>query len=174
NVGLTSGFGDNDGEGAQVLDGTISASASTGVVTLNLGAQQGATEAGTGTITGNQLLLLGTGAAGSFTLGSNAATPVNAVNTIAASTAAAIVFKNGQALTVGTVGTTMGITTTNISDVTLCNTVAGNLTLANSINAGTATVRLDSAGTVSETNTAIVTANTLGVRADGNISLVNA
>src|SRR5262249_32834401 len=52
NVSFTSGFGDNDNEGAQTLDGTISASTTTGVVTLNLSAQQGATQAGTGSITG--------------------------------------------------------------------------------------------------------------------------
>src|SRR5262245_51017941 len=153
NVSFTSGFGDNDNEGAQTLDGTISASATTGVVALNLSAQQGATQAGTGTITGNQLLLLGTGTAGSFALGTS---NTNAVNTIAASTAISILYKNSQALTVGMVGTTTGITSTS-SDVTLC-TTAGNLTLANSINAGTAFVRLDSTGNISEMNSASVMA----------------
>jgi hypothetical protein len=168
NVSLTSGFGDNDGEGKQALDGTISASASTGVVTLNLSAQQGALEGGEGTISGNQLLLLGTGTAGSSALGTSIS---NAVNTIAASTAAPILFKNSQALTVGLVGSTAGINSTN-SDVTLC-TTAGNLTLADSIKAGTATVRLDSASTIAETNAAFAAANSLGVRADGSISLID-
>src|SRR5207302_515706 len=95
NISFTSGFGDNDGEGAQTLDGTISASATTGVVTLNLSVQQGASQAGTGTISGDQLLLLGTGTAGSFALGTSS---TNAVSTIAASTAASIRYKNSQAL----------------------------------------------------------------------------
>src|SRR5262249_42523980 len=46
NVTLESGFGDSDNDGSQTLDGTISAGGS-GVVTLNLNAQQGATQAST-------------------------------------------------------------------------------------------------------------------------------
>src|SRR5205085_358433 len=93
NVSFTSGFGDNDGEGAQTLDGTLSASAATGVVTLNLSAQQGATQAGTGTITGNQLLLLGTGLAGSFALGTST---TNDVATIAAAVAGPLTYADAN------------------------------------------------------------------------------
>src|SRR5207302_10456735 len=98
----------------------------------------------------------------------------NSIATIAASTASPIIFLNSAALMVGTIATVYGnataITSTN-SDETLCST-CGNLTLADSINAGTATVRLDATATVSEIGAAIVAANTLGVRADGNIAMV--
>src|SRR5262249_48006932 len=152
--------------------GTISASTTTGVVTLNLSAQQGATQAGTGSITGNQLLLLGTGTAGSFALGTS---NTNAVDAIAASTAASILYKNSQALTVCQVGTTLRTPSTT-SDGDLA-TQPGPITLTNAVNTGaasTATVRLQSAGSIAQNNAGVITAANLGVVVlglAGNITL---
>jgi hypothetical protein len=165
NISLTSGFADNDGEGAQTLDGTIQANNATGIVTINVSGTQGATQAAGGTISGSQLLLLGTGAAGSFTLD---ASGTNSVVTIAASTAAFVRFEDSAAITLGTVGATTGIITGG-NDVTLC---ALSLTLNAPINAGIGTVRLHApGGSVSQNAAGVITAANLGVVANGNILL---
>jgi hypothetical protein len=64
---------------------------------------------------------------------------------------------------------TDGISTTN-SDITLKN-LDGNLTLSRVISAGTGTVRLNSAGAVTQGATAFIQAAKLGVRAAGSVSL---
>jgi hypothetical protein len=166
NITFTSGSGDNDTDGGQTINGTVSANATTGVVTLNVSASGGATEASTGTISGASLVLLGTGTAGSFALGTST---TNAVGTIAASTAAAIDYMNSTALAVGAVGGTTGISSGN-SNVSLC-TGSGDLTLNDPVNAGTGTVGLHAAGAVSQGTAGQITATNLGVVAGGDISL---
>jgi hypothetical protein len=168
NVTFNSAFNDNDNEGMQTLNGTVSAGAATGIVTLNAGAFGPVTEAGTGTISGNQLLLLGTGAAGTFTLTS----PTNAVANIAASTTGAISFTDTSALTVATVNATAGINTGG-QDVTL--TVTGNgLTIGTgageSITAAGATVDLNAAG-ISEGANSVITSNNLRLQGNGTFTL---
>jgi hypothetical protein len=163
NVTLTAGFQDVDNEGMIQINGTVLASLLTGVVTLNVGTVGPALEGAAGSIQANGLLLLGTGAAGSFTLDS----ALNQVSVLAASTAAAIVFENNAALAVGSVAGTNGVTSSN-GDITLCN-LAGNLTLNQPVNAGIEMVRLSSAGSV--TATAAITAGDLGVLSAGLIDL---
>jgi hypothetical protein len=160
NVSLRSGVNDADGDGSMALDGTISAGAG-GVVTLDLNAQQGAAEAATGSITGGGLLLLASGAAGSFALD---ASTTNNVATIAAATAAPLAYRDAASLSIGTVGGTNGLTTGN-SDATVC-LVAGNLSVDQPANVGTGTLRLQTlAGNIS--GAAPITAAALGLRASG-------
>ncbi len=133
NVVLRSGFTDVDDDGQQTLDGAVTAA--NGNVSLDLGAEAGnATQAATGAIVTNGLQLLGTGS-GSFVLD---ASTTNDVDTLAASVGGSIDFRDSVALAVGavTVGavTTTGITTTN-DNVTL---VAPSITLAQSVDVGTA------------------------------------
>ncbi len=96
-----------------------------------LGTGQPTTEAAGATLTANTLALQG---AGSFALNN-----INDVGTLAALTTGAISFNNGSnALSVGTVGSTVGITTTN-SDVTI---TADSLALGQPIAAGAGVVSL--------------------------------
>jgi hypothetical protein len=161
NISLTSAFGDTDAEGAIQLNGAVVATA--GVLTLNLGAFGPATEGALGSLQANALLLLGTGATGSFTLSSAG----NQVSLIAANTAAAIILQTSAALTVGSVGVTNGIQTSG-NNLTLCN-LTGDLAITQPINAGT--VRLASGGGVSQTSAGVITAAHLGVLADGPVGL---
>ncbi|MFO0879483.1 MAG: hypothetical protein U0840_19215 [Gemmataceae bacterium] len=117
-----------------------------------------------GSINATNLRVKGTG---TFTL-----LGTNDVGTVAADVNGSFSLANSTGLTVGTVLGTAGITTSD-DDVTLC-AGTGNLTIANDIQAGTATVRLQadaaSSGVVSTTGT--ITAGALGVRAGtGGIDL---
>src|SRR5262249_16502126 len=69
--------------------------------------------------------------------------------------------------TPGFTTTTTGVASTN-GDITLCNN-AGTMALNAVVNAGTGTVRLNSAGGVSQT--AVITGANLGVRASGDVAL---
>src|SRR5205823_5373138 len=137
NISFTSGFGDNDGEGAQTLDGTISASATTGVVTLNLSAQQGATQAGTGSITGNQLLLLGVRADGNISL-----VNANAAANVALQAGGSIVYNSAGPFTFVVLGPSACFRGANNTsgagagaDMTICQ-AAGTLTVNTPLDAG--------------------------------------
>ncbi len=57
------------------------------------------------------------------------------------------------------------------NDITLCTSAAGGIAVNNAVNAGTGTVRLQSSGGV--TQTAAITAASLGVNAGGTVSLIN-
>jgi hypothetical protein len=79
-------------------------------------------------------------------------------------------FNSGTVTGTGTPGfttTTTGVASTN-GDIALCNN-AGNMALDAVVNAGTGTVRLNSAGGISET--AVITGANLGVRASGDVTL---
>jgi hypothetical protein len=103
--------------------------ASAGTITL----QSGGAVTQTAVITASGLRLLG-GGAYILTNGSND------VTTLAANTTGAIQYTNANALSVGTVGATTGITSGN-SNITLT-TNTGNLTLNEVVNAGTGSVSL--------------------------------
>ena len=100
NIDFRTGFGDNDNEGIMTIDGTVSASAT---VALNVASTNSALPAGTaivaegatGTISASGLLLLNTsaGATGAFNLNASA---TNTVQTIAATTQAAINFADSS------------------------------------------------------------------------------
>jgi Ca2+-binding RTX toxin-like protein len=159
-VVLESGYGNTDGDGAMTLSGVVSAADQ---VTLNLNAQQGATQAGTGTITASGLLLLSTGTSGSFSLGTSTA---NNVTTLAASTNGAISFRDNDGVTVGTVGSTNGITT--IDDNVTINSDSGTIIVSQPITtAGTGAT--GTTGTVSITGSVTVSATI--ATAGGSVSL---
>ncbi len=156
-VRLASASGDNDGDGQQTLAGNVTAGTR---VTLDVGAAGGAMQTG-GAVTAPQLLLLGTGAGGNFTL----AQAGNDVDTLAAATAAAIAYRDADDLTVGTVGTTNGLTAGG--DVAL---QTGPLTLG-PLTAVGRTVDINAAGIA---QTAPLNAANLRVRGTGTFSLLQA
>lgn len=167
-ITLVSGFGDTDSDGGITLNGVVSANTTTGRVTLDVRANDGAVQTG-GQITARELLLLGTGTSGSFTLDTSA---TNDVALLAASTRAFILYRDSNGLTVNVVGATNGITS-NGADVILC-TLAGDLSLNAPVNAGTGTVRLQAAANVTQSPAPVaITANALGVRAGGVITLTS-
>jgi filamentous hemagglutinin family protein len=126
----------NDGSGTLTLDGiggdrlgaTITSSSGDLVIS-----DTGAVTQSAGTITAGHLLLSGTG---SFSLGQ-----ANMVGTIAAN-AGAVAFVNHQNLTIGTVLTTSGITTTGAATIQS----SGNLTLASGAGVSGASPVLSAAG----------------------------
>ncbi len=107
NVTFQSGFGDTDGDGSMTLNGTVNAPGAGGTITLNLNAQQGAVQSPDGALTATNLLLLSTGANGSFALASSAN---NDVTNLAASTYGTISFRDDNGVRVAAVETTGGIT----------------------------------------------------------------
>jgi hypothetical protein len=139
---------------------TANVSAGMGTITWNPSAG-GVTQTG-GALTALNLLLLGSGP---FMLNQSG----NDVDTLAASVTGSISYQDSDALTVGSVNDmnnipTNGITT-NGGDVTLSN-LAGTLTLDDPVNAnkpvppgGGGTVRLSSAGALTQIAAAAITAN---------------
>ena len=160
NVTFDSGSGDTDSHGSMTLDGTVSAGTR---VTLDLNAQAGAVQAATGTIDASELLLLSTGANGSFWL--NAST-TNNVDTIAASSAGAIDLRDDNGVTVGTVGTTNGITTSDDYVIIDSSNAPGGTIV---VNQPITTAGSGTGGTVSITGS--VTVNATLTAAGGNIQL---
>ena len=167
NITLDSGFGDIDSDGLMTLDGSILAGSTSGLITLDLNAQQGAIQAGTGTLSGFGLQLLSTGSGGSFDLDN---TTTNDIDTLAAETAGSIAYADTSALNVATAGATTGITTSS-DDVTLC---ATSITLAASVTVGTGTLRLRSTTGTGNQASGSVTAATLGIDAANGTSLSTA
>ena len=163
--------------GAITIGANLTAGAVGGTVTLNPttgGATQNA-----GSITGQNLLLLGVG---TFTL--NQAT--NNVVNIAANVTGAVTYKDANALTITTVGATNGITTNNNAiDIS---TVNGTLTVndtaaATDVNAGSSTVTLtagssgndnvltiNSSASVSGTGGVTLVADNMSIGATANVS----
>ncbi|MGB4117388.1 MAG: S-layer family protein [Polaromonas sp.] len=136
-------FGDTDGLSA--AGNNVILSAANGTFTQTAGKN----------ITATGLELNGNAA---YTLDST----TNAITNIAATTGTgALKFVNGAALSVNTVSATNGITRTG--DVTL-RTTAGNLAVNQAVNAGTGTVRLQSAGAVTQAAAGVITAANLGAR----------
>ena len=124
---------------------------------------------------------LGINAAG--TISANSATN-DAVTLAAKTTAGTITYQDANALTVGTVAAAgnftgaTGVSTAGGAADTIDLKTGGALTIANDINAGTATtgstVYLTVAGTVTETGTGKITAKTLGINAAGTVLANNA
>jgi autotransporter-associated beta strand protein len=134
--------------------------ASSGTVVLGAGDVSGAVTQNPGTAISANALAADTG--GSITLGNS----TNAVADLAAiTTHGALVVNDASAPTVtGTVNSGGG-------DVTICTSAAGGIAVNQTINAGTGTLRLQSAGGVSQT--AGVTAASLGVNAAATVTLTN-
>ncbi|HEY1379409.1 MAG TPA: VCBS repeat-containing protein [Gemmataceae bacterium] len=179
-VDLRSGFGDTDGEGVIAINGAVTAAATVAlnVLVANAGlpaGAAGATEAATASITAAGLLLLNSpipGPSRPFALDTST---TNQVTTLAASTDAVVNYRNSGALTVGSVTsgpevvTGVGIFTFD-HDTTLC-TITGDISLTQAVTAGTGTVRLASAGAVTQAAAGKITATNLGVTAGGDIIL---
>ena len=156
-------------------DATLS---STGGITVGTGASQsisasgrtvdldaaGVTEADGSIIYAANLRLQG---AGAFTL-----TDANTVGTLAADIQGILAYNDADGLIVGTVLGTSGLTTGN-SDILLH--AEGNLTLNQSLDAGTADIRISAVGSIIQSSTGTITADELGVRqlsvTNGEISL---
>ena len=104
-------------------------------------------------ITANGLRLLGTGTGVSYTLTNTG----NDVNTLAANTRA-VSYSNTGILTIGTVGSTVGVTTNNndFNLTTVGTAIAGtaNIDISNKIDAGTGNVVFNAGGPVIQNNPA--------------------
>lgn len=173
-VTLNSGYADTDNDGSMILDGTIAANNTDGIVRLNLNADGSAVQSATGSITGNSLDLRSVLTTGSFDLD---ASVTNNVAVIAGSTdLAAVEYRDADTLTVGQVNSTSGISSS--PGVTLY-VMAGNLTLQQSITSGAGTVRLQADGATSaisqDSINGAIRAQALGVRSgSGGILLDSA
>ncbi len=163
--------------GVTTASGDVTLS-STGGITVGTGASQsisasgrtvdlhaaGVTEADGSIIHAANLRLQG---AGAFTL-----TEANTVGILAADIQGVLAYNDADGLIVGTVQGTSGLTTNN-SDILLH--ANGNLTLDQSLDAGTADIRLSALGNITQSSTGTITADQLGVRqlsvTGGEISL---
>ena len=130
-VGGLSGITTSNADALVQTGGTLSlgADVSVGSANVTLNSAGAVTQTAGSDITALGLKLLG---AGSFTLENVG----NNVATLAANVGGAVAYRDADALTIGTVLGTSGITTTN-DDVTVC-LVTGNLSLNQSISTGTA------------------------------------
>ena len=159
NIGGALRYRDTDGLVVGTVGGTAGINSGGNDVQL----QTGAALTQTASIGASGLELLGTGP---ITL----TDPTNAVTTIAANIAGALNYRDTNALVVGAVGGTVGVTTTN-QNVTIRS--GGMMTLAQLINAGSATATLTvgagglvdgNAGlnNISATNAALVSSGGIG------------
>jgi len=132
--------------------------------TVTLNPTTGGVNQTAGSLTADKLLLTG---AGTFTLNQSG----NNVNTLAANITGALTYTDTDTLSVGSVSGTDGITTGG-NDVTL--NTGNTLTIANDINASSATVTLNpTTGGITESTGKILTANLLLTGA-GTFNLTNA
>jgi hypothetical protein len=142
---------------------TLSQGLSAGVGNITLSVSSGGVTQSAGAITAGGLRLLG---AGTFTLTQAG----NNVSTIAANVAGAVDYADSNTLSVGTV-VTNGITTGG-NAVTL--TTGGLLTLAQSVNAGGATVTLSTASGGVTQSAGAITAGSLRLLGAGTYTLASA
>ncbi len=147
---------------ANNVNGLTVGTASTGRVTLTNGATTPTQVTQSQPITTGSLQLLGSG-------GYDLSNAGNAVATLAANMNGVLIYADSDALTVGSVNGTNGITTAD-NDVVLS---TGALTLSQDVNAGAGDVRLVSSGTITQTGGAVTAAN-LGMRAAGTIDVNSA
>jgi hypothetical protein len=156
NVNLTSGglltIGDGTGQDITAAGATVTLTTAAG----------GITEAAGSIVSASNLLLLGTG--------NDSLTQANLVTTLAANVDGTINYVDADALTIGSVGATNGITTTN--DNVSVKTSTGDLTLTQAITAGTGTVTLEATtGSLVDGNdgSTMITAGDLSLSAKTNI-----
>ncbi len=172
-TGVTSTGGDIDlvsTAGPIVL--TQAVNAGTGTVRINSGAAVTQTIGGAGAITAANLAVLANGTVDLCEVANTVTGNFAAQDTGAG---AGVMFKDTAGFTVGTVagdacaaGAT-GVVTNN-GDADLVST-AGPISIAEPVNAGTGTVRLNSGGNVSQTAAGTITAANLAVLANGTIAL---
>jgi hypothetical protein len=151
----------NDGASALGI-GTVNGTNGVNVTTFSLSDTGSVTQ--TQVIAATNLDLLGAG--GNFTLASGS----NDVGTLAANTGT-IDFANGNALVVGTVAGTTGVSASGL--VTLTTTITGDGLTINGPLAGTA-VDLASAGTITQNSAGTITATTLTGSSNGAVTLTSA
>jgi filamentous hemagglutinin family protein len=151
----------NDGANALGI-GTVNGTNGVNVTTFSLSDTGSVTQ--TQVIAATNLDLLGAG--GNFTLASGS----NDVGTLAANTGT-IDFANGNALIVGTVAGTTGVSASGL--VTLTTTITGDGLTINGPLAGTA-VDLASAGTITQNSAGTITATTLTGSSNGAVTLTSA
>ncbi len=170
-VGALSGITTNGGavtlstttSGNIVLNQPIVASGATPIPTVTLSSAGAISQAAAGTITATSLSVTDSG-------GNAVLEAANAVGTVAASmnfAGGAFTFNdNATALTVGTVNGLSGITTSN-GDINL---KSGGLVINQPLNAGSGSVRLVDAGTISQTipSPGTITAGALSISASGS------
>ncbi|MBL9001104.1 MAG: filamentous hemagglutinin N-terminal domain-containing protein [Phycisphaerae bacterium] len=162
------GTGITTGGNAATLSTTVGGIAinqpiNVGASDLTLNIAGAATQGGSGAITASGLRLLG----GGYTLTNTG----NAINTLAANTGSALLVTDADGFTVGTVGGTSGITTTN-NAVTLT-AVANGLAINQPVGIGSATLTLNTPGTVTQGGGGGITAATLDLRGTAVYTLDN-
>ena len=170
-TGVTTVNGDID----LVSGGSIALAAgvNAGTATVRLNAGGAVTQTAGGIITAAELAAVAAGAVGLCVPGSP-----NAVSGTVAGSGASFMFLDGLGFTVGTVAGdscaagAIGVTTT-AGDIDLVST-AGPITLAEVVDAGSARVRLNSGGAVTQTAGGLITAQGLAVHANGNVDLTQA
>jgi hypothetical protein len=135
-------FTDSNGYAVSTVDGVAGISTPIGggeTVTLNAGGA--VTEAAASAITTQQLVLLGTG---SFNL-----SLANDVATLAADVTGSVSFQGAHSanLTIGTVGTVSGVTTTAAgADINISTNLPADMNVAAAVTAGNAAIRLTTQG----------------------------
>lgn len=144
--------------------GTVNTTVGITTPTSNLTLQSGGAVTQAQKIVAANLELLG---AGPYTL----LNANNDVNAIAANTTGAVSYRDSSALSVGTVNSTIGITTGGNAVLLQTN---GTLTLANSINAGVGNVTFNSSGSVTQGAGNTITAAGLELLGSGPFTLTDA
>jgi filamentous hemagglutinin family protein len=147
---------------------TINSSLAASSGTISLQAGGNVTQGGSGNLTASNLALLG----GNVTLGNSG----NEVSTLAASGVSGLYYVNSGALSIGTVGSTSGVSASGIIDVA---TLTGNMTAAQNVattNAGTSAITLNAgqsaaAGTATGGNLVISGSSSITVGAGGRATL---
>src|SRR5262249_43099164 len=177
--GITSGNGNvtlrNNAGLLTIGTATAGTGINAGGGTVRLQSAGGITQTAQGVITASALGVL---AVGDVNLcgATNAVTgPFPANDTLAGKS---VMFRDASGFTVGQVmnsgifaSTVTGVMTTGNGDIDLVST-SGPITLAQAVNAGGGTVRINSGGAVAQTGGAgVITAQNLVVRAAGNVDL---
>src|SRR4029079_5892261 len=146
-----------------LLSGSLQTPGTATYDTGNSASSVGVSQSAGATITASKLLLLGKG---TFSLNE-----ANDVGTLAANVNGTISYNDINALTIGTVGTTNGITTSD-DDVKLT-VLLGGLAINQAINLGAGDLTLDvrGAAAVTQSATGLITASGLQLLGSGTVNL---